>query len=74
MPYRREAEDGLVLHTGQWQTNITLFLSYPLNVKLDDLRLAAHFDDEKVLFVMGISLIALLAEIYINSASFECGM
>ena len=37
-----------------------------------DLRLAACFDDEKALFVMGISPANLLAEICINSASFEC--
>jgi hypothetical protein len=39
-----------------------------------DLRLAARFDDEKVLFVMGISPITLLAEIGIISAPFESGM
>jgi hypothetical protein len=35
------------------------------------LRLAACFDDEKALFVMDISPVNLLAEIDINSASFE---
>jgi len=36
------------------------------------LRLVACFDDEKALFVMGISPVILLAKIDINSASFEC--
>jgi hypothetical protein len=35
------------------------------------LRLAACFDYEKALFVMGISLVTLLTEIDLNSTSFE---